>query len=167
MAARFSPSAIIKYFSVILCSKLFEHILWIFIQTLSVNNGEMKSCNVPTVTPIVYIPAELKSPRFNNSMSTLRLDGDVWHRIKLLWIRKGFRGHRSRRRKIKQKNWNTVVHLDLLRPLSRRLIDYSVDRNSFNCQYAVNMLQNWWISLPYYWKQIRQLLCFWNVIRWQ
>lgn len=96
---------------------------------LSVNNGELKSCKVPTVTPIVYTPAELKSLRYNSSMSTLRLDGNVRHKIKLLGIKKRYRGHRSRRRKLKQKDWNTGVHLDLLRPLSRRLIDYSVDRN--------------------------------------
>lgn len=79
--------------------------------------------------PIVYTPAELKSLRYNSSMSTLRLDGNVWHKIKLLGIKKRYRGHRSRRRKLKQKDWNTGVHLDLLRPLTRRLIDYSVDRN--------------------------------------
>lgn len=75
-------------------------------------------------------PSRVKSLRYNNSMPTLRPDENVWHKIKLLGIKKKRqRGYRSRRRKLKPKDLNTGVHLDLLRPLSRRLIDYSVDRN--------------------------------------
>lgn len=49
---------------------------------LSVKNGELKLCKVPTITHIVYTSSELKSLRYNN-----RFDENAWHKFKLLGIK--------------------------------------------------------------------------------
>ena len=95
--------------------------------------GDVKSTGtvpvkVKSIERIVYTREDLLVRKTSCGMPN-RINSSLYEHIKTLGIKRRFRLHRSKIRKIKPKEWNKGVHHCLLRPLRKRLINYSIDKN--------------------------------------